>query len=237
MYLVQFLTPPRQNNPELLDEGAGTLDDVRASLHDLKRLNRYLGGTRAVVSHLYPRLRALSGQRTVVDIGTGDASLPLTIEQWAHQQSMPIHITALDLMPRHLQIARQETQSAQAIQLMSADALRLPFADQSVDYVVCSLLLHHFTQTDVIKILKESYRCARHGIIMSDLIRGWLPLIGYKIIQPIFNLHPITRQDGETSIRRGFTMPELTAMADAAALTAVRFYHHPMFRMTLVAER
>lgn len=72
---------------------------------------------------------------------------------------------------------------------------------------------------------------------MSDLIRGWLPLIGYKIIQPIFNLHPITRQDGETSILRGFTMPELNAMANAAGLTAARLHHHPMFRMTLVAER
>ena len=64
----------------------GTPQDVQRNLQEMTRINRYLGGIRAVTRHLYPRLRAQSLPATVVDIGTGAADLPNHITQWAQKK-------------------------------------------------------------------------------------------------------------------------------------------------------
>jgi ubiquinone/menaquinone biosynthesis C-methylase UbiE len=221
----------------LLDEGAGTLDDVKASLNDLRRLNRYLGGTRSVMGHLLPRLMYTDPPFTVLDIGTGDASLPLAITRHTIDHDISVQVTGLDLMPRHLAIARERVGNIRQIQLLQGDALHLPYADNSIDFVICSLLLHHFTRDQVIQLLREAYRCTRRAIIMSDLVRSRLSYLGFKLIQPVFSLHPFTRQDGEVSIMRSFTPDELEAIAHEAGLTHATLHRHLMFRMTLVADK
>jgi SAM-dependent methyltransferase len=210
---------------------------VKASLHDLRRINRYLGGTRSVMDHLMPRLMYTDPPFTVLDIGTGDASLPLAITRHTVDHDIPVQVVGLDVMSRHLTIARERVGNIRQIALLQGDALHLPYADNSVDYVICSLLLHHFTREQVIQLLQEAYRCARHAIIMSDLVRGWLPYLGFKLIQPVFNLHPFTRQDGEVSIMRGFTPDELQNIAHEAGLTHATLHKHLMFRMTLVTDK
>ncbi len=186
--------------------------------------------------HLRPRLDQLNAPATVLDIGTGDASLPLAVVN-GNPQTL---VTGLDVMRRHLVVARERVQLKRRIQLIEGDALHLPYADNSIDYVICSLLLHHFTREQVLALLQEAWRCTRQGLIMSDLVRGWLPYAGFKLIQPFFQLHPFTRQDGEVSIMRGFTPSELHEMAQEARLPDVsqmQVHQHPMFRMTLVIDR
>lgn len=232
-----LLIPSRKNETELLDVGAGTQDDVRHSLNDLKRLNQYLGGMRAVLKHLSSRMKTRSGRITILDIGTGDASLLKAVSGLMDKRGCSLNLVGLDLMARHLNIAQQKVHQDNLIHLAQANAIHLPFADRSVDFVICSLLLHHLTPSQVGQLLKEAYRCAKSAIIISDLVRGWLPYIGYKMIQPIFNLHPITRHDGEISIMRAFTVQELKEIASNATVASAKIYRHPMFRMTLVVDK
>ncbi len=233
----RLLTPSRQNTSELLDLGLGTQDDVRHSLNDLKRLNQYLGGLRAVLKHLSPRIKAQSGRISILDIGTGDASLLKAISRLINKQECATNLIGLDIMARHLNIAQQKTHADKHIHLTQANAMQLPLADKSVDFVICSLLIHHLAPSQVSQLLKEAYRCAKKAIIISDLVRGWLPYICYKLIQPLFNLHPITRHDGEKSILRAFTVQELKEIASNANLASATIHRHPMFRMTLVVDK
>ena len=140
-------------------------------------------------------------------------------------------------MARNLAMAEDTVRENPTISLLQADAFALPLRENSVDYVVCSLILHHFSPEQIMALLKIAYQVARRGIIMSDLTRGWLPYIGYKLITPIFGLHPITRHDGAVSIRRGYTVSEMRAMSVHAGLTDAHIHWHPMFRMTLVADK
>jgi hypothetical protein len=232
-----WLVPPRYDQPELLDQGAGTPDDVRASLGDLWRINRYLGGIPALTRHLFPRLRAHTGVVTLADIGTGSAEIPAFIARWARRQHLSVRILALEFAARHLEIARGYVQSLPNVHLVQADARNLPFPRERVDYVTSSVFLHHFPPEEVIELLRESIAIARRGIIMSDGVRGWLPLIAFKIGQPIFARSYITRYDGAASIRRAYTPSELRQLAAEAGLTNARVYRHPLWRMTLVADK
>lgn len=74
-------------------------------------------------------------------------------------------------------------------------------------------------------------------MIMCDLVRGWLPLLAFRLVQPVFARHFLTRHDGALSIRRAYTPRELLDLAHAAGLPHARVHTHWPWRMTLVVER
>src|SRR5687768_13068661 len=96
----------RVEQQEWLDLGYGSSAEVAASLAEMGRLNRYLGGLRALTVHLYPRLAALALQKdeiTVLDLGTGGAEIPVVLAGWARRHKTRLHILGVDLAQRHLE--------------------------------------------------------------------------------------------------------------------------------------
>jgi 2-polyprenyl-3-methyl-5-hydroxy-6-metoxy-1,4-benzoquinol methylase len=233
--MPSLLIPERVDRPELLDLGECAPTDVRASLHDLKRINRYLGGFESLTRHLYPRLRSLPNGALVADIGTGSADIPLLISRWTRRHKLNVRVLAVDLLARHLDVAQGCVRGEPGVHLLQADAGRLPFAEGGVDYVISMLFLHHFPPEQVVCLLREMFARARRGIIMCDTERGWLPYVGFKLVQPVFN--PVTRYDGAASIRRAYTPDEMLDMAREAGLTSPRVFRHIPWRMTLVADK
>lgn len=231
-----FFVPRRTDRAELLDLGVGSDEDVKANFDDLWRINRFLGGVQALTTHLYPRLAAHAGTPTVVDIGAGSGDIGDVIRQWAVRRGIQLHLWGLDLSARNLLLTqRREHLNAQTC--VQADALHLPFKSGSVDYFISSLFLHHLPPEPLKALLAQTFESARKGIIMSDLTRGWLPLVAFKIGQPLFARNYLTRHDGTASIRRAYTPAELLHMAQAAGLANARVYQHWGWRMTLVAEK
>lgn len=232
---ASFLTPARKDQPELLDQGEGSTADVRDNLKEMWRANRYLGGTQALTCHLFPLLRQGTNQTTVVDIGAGSGELGAFLAQWAKQNGLRVMVCALDISERNLSIARENTICD--VHLIQADACRLPFAGNQVDYIISTLFLHHLSPEQVINLLRETYIRARRGIVMSDLVRGYLPLLAFRLIQPVFARHYLTRYDGMLSVKRAYTPSELRSLAEASGLKSARVYHHFPWRMTLIAEK
>ena len=232
-----LLVPPRRDAQELLDLGVGSVQDVKANFADLWRINRYLGGIRAVTQHLYPRLQQPTEPQTVADIGTGSADMPAAIARWARHRQIDLRLWGLDLSARHLALAHHPRSSKHPAGLIQADALHIPFKAESVDYFISCLFLHHLSPEQAITFLSSTFSLAKRGIIISDIVRGRLPLIAFKLGQPIFARSFLTRHDGVVSIRRAYTPDELQQFAQAAGLSNARVYQHWPWRMTLVVDK
>jgi len=229
-----WLIPERVDKPELLDLGVSSTA-MRANLSDLWRINHYFGGLQALTDHLYPRLLAADRPVTVVDIGTGAADIPAAIARWAEGHKLDVRIIALDVAASHLALAREKISDLSGIHLVQADATCLPFGREEVDFFFSSLFFHHLMPEQIVALLGSAFACSRRGLIISDLRRGRLPLMGFKLIEPFFS--PITRHDGEVSIRRAYTPAEFGEFAQAAGLTNAQVYRHWPWRMTLVAQK
>ncbi|MDZ4770446.1 MAG: methyltransferase domain-containing protein [Chloroflexota bacterium] len=232
-----WLVPTRSEQIELLDQGVGTLDDVRENLGEMWRANRTFGGVRALTRHLYPLLERHSSPVRVVDLGSGSGKLALVLTAWAQRQGIALTVFSVDVAARHLTVARENIGDRADIALLQADALALPFAPDQIDYFVSSLFLHHFDPDTLIVLLRDLYQRGRRGIVMSDLTRGVLPLLGFRAIQPVFARHTLTRHDGLLSIRRAYTPAELLRLARAAGIETARVLRDFPWRMTLVAEK
>ncbi len=278
------LSPPQRDREELLDLGRGSVDEVRRSLHDIRRINTYLGGARVVCDATWRLLgnyeKATSEPMRVLDIGTGCADIPRRLQAQARRRGVRMQIVALDLSARHLHIAREDleleesrhmsthaanssanrakangakangakansadaSEFSSAIQLLQADAFRLPFRDGAFDIVVSSLFLHHFRGRQIMALLREFDRVSTGGWAMNDLVRHYVPLVFFRLTRPIFARSYVTRHDGEASLRRGYTVQEMRAIiAQAAQADAlfrdVRVAQHFPFRMSLVREK
>jgi ubiquinone/menaquinone biosynthesis C-methylase UbiE len=144
-------------------------------------------------------------------------------------------VIATDVNLEMLGIAVKKRPSG--VELVTADARSLPFADDSVDVAICSLVLHHLQPDDGVVMLREMARIARLGIVVNDLDRNWFGLFGTWLATRLLTRNPLTQHDGPLSVRRAYTPREIAAMAARAGLAVVRIDHCLGYRMAMTAVR
>ena len=205
---------------ELLD---GPLDDpaaLRGNLRDLERANRWLGGA----SLSARAIGALAGDRealTVLDVGTGAADIPAALLARAARDGRQLRVTGIDSRPEVLSAAvvrRPHLSMTPGLELHVGDGRSLPFPDRSFDIAHASLLLHHLEPTMAVALLREMSRVARRGIVVNDLIRGRLAWVGAWLLSHFATRNRYTRHDAPLSVRRAYTVAELTSLIAAAGL-------------------
>lgn len=232
-----MLTPKRIYEEELLDAGEGTDDDVRRNLADLRRINRFLGGTKVVLRAVQSIVeRDDLKQVSLLDVGTGSADIPTAVARWCDELGIKSHVAALDISERNLRIARTRLGIAGDVQLIRADSLALPFADRSFDFVSASLFMHHFQDDDVVRLLAGFARVASRAVIVNDLVRNLIPYYFAKLTGPILATSFLTRNDGPVSVLRGFTAEELSGLARRAGLTSFSVNRIFPYRLLMIAN-
>ncbi|HSE97385.1 MAG TPA: methyltransferase domain-containing protein, partial [Blastocatellia bacterium] len=234
---TNMLTPDRIYEEELLDAGEGTDEDVRKNLLDLRRINRLLGGTRVVLSAIEGALKQEPADRfSLLDVGTGSADIPSSVCRWSRERGLEPRIVGLDLSERNMRIARRHLGINRDVELVRADALFLPFAPRSFDFVSASLFLHHFREDDIVRLLEAFAAIARRAVIVNDLVRNLVPYYFIRATGPLFATSYLTRNDGPVSVLRGFTAAELKQLGQRAGLSRLSVRRHFPYRLSLIAD-
>ncbi len=232
--------PDRRSGPELLDLSpeSYTFEEHDGSLRELRLVNRYLGDVRVILKHLATIAAGRNRDRlTVLDVGTGSADIPAAIAGWARKTGTEISITAVDVNPQAIRIARNMIGDDPAVRFVVADALDLPFPENSFDLVLCSKTLHHFTAKEAIRLIQRISRIARQGYIVMDLRRSWVAYVLIFALTRILSRNRITRFDGPLSVLRAFTPGELASLASRAGASDFRISREPFWRMAISCMR
>jgi len=228
------LVPPRSTRAELLDERPADRGALRATLADLSRTNRWLGGRRALLAALEPLLLASDRPLEVLDVGTGSADLPRALASRARRLGREVIVTAIDREPLVAALAAETGGAARpGLRILCADARRLPFADGSFDVVTASLFLHHFEHRDIVELLRRFLRLARRAVIVNDLRRHLVPWLFIRVASRVTLRHPIYAHDAPLSVLRGFTREELTKAAREAGAASFELRRRLPYRLVL----
>jgi hypothetical protein len=197
---MTLLVPKRVDTPELLDEDDAPRADMERSLRDLRRFNRWAGGTS---TYLRMVRRLAPTARIVIDLGAGTADL---------LDALPAGVMtiAVDLNIKHLAYERNHSRALRVV----ADANRLPFRDASVDIVTSSHFFHHFEPEENAVILRGALRVARIGAMASDTRRNFLPLLFVRLLAILRLVGRITAYDAPASVLRGYTATEARAVGE-----------------------
>lgn len=220
---------------EYLDRPAKRAE-LETGLDHLASINRWLGGRRAVLRSLGPRLTR-GAAVSILDAGTGAGDIPRALVAWAHRRAIRLRITAIDRHPQTIGIARERTRVHSRITTARADVLALPFRDRSFDFALLSLTLHHLDDDARPAALRELRRVTRRAVLVNELERAWPHLIGAKLLSwTLWRRDHVTRHDAPVSVRRGFTPAELLDCARAAGFTHARVRRSFFYRLVLIAE-
>jgi orotate phosphoribosyltransferase len=226
----------RSDQPELIDGTSYTDEELVESLADIRRVNRWLGGTRALTRHLFPMIERLGQRRLrLLDVGTGSADIPATIVEWGRGRGIEIDFVVLDLNELAAREARAQTAASPEIRVVQADAMRLPFADQSFDFVLTTLFLHHLNTAQAARVIRDFARVARVAFIINDLRRHPVAYYSIKALTRIFTRNRLVRHDAAVSVLRGFTEGDLLELARAAR-TSLRIFRHFPYRFILIGQ-
>ena len=140
----------RVNTPEILDSDACPPDEVEASLRDISRINRWFGGV-ATTRQLIERVATATGRKTfsVLEVAAGFGEVSKIAGKQLGRKGIMLEVTDLDRVQTHL---------LRGNRTVVADALALPFRDNSFDLVSCSLFAHHLEPAESHSLPRK--RCA-----------------------------------------------------------------------------
>jgi SAM-dependent methyltransferase len=212
---------------ELLDDPAADAGTVESSLRDIAVANRWLGGTAAALHGLGRVLAGIprGSRATLLDIGTGHGDLPRAAVRWGRRRGIEIVPVALELNAVAAALALRA-----GIPTAVADAAAPPVAAGSVDVVLVSQVAHHFSRDSAVRLAVTCDHLARRGVVIADLRRSLIAAVGFRIGARLLGFDPVTRLDGVTSVRRGFTGGELEALLLRGGIRA-RVERRPGFRL------
>jgi len=218
---MSLLVPARRPVREMLDDETLPADDMARSLRDLELVNTRWGGSGALSEHLVRGMRALRGANggapdspfLVLDVGAGSGGVSKDIERRATREGQRTRVIAMDLQWRHLAAGRLSNGATRAL---AADALSLPLADRSVDWVVSTLFFHHFSPSENQRLFVEIARVARRGFAILDLRRHLFPWIFVSLAGRLLFESRASRHDGPASVLQAYTPEEARRIARAA---------------------
>ncbi len=213
---MSLLVPPRRPSPEALDDANLPCGEMCRSLRDLTLVNRRWGASRALERYLLPKLReARLPSVRLLDVGAGSGDVSRRLARVLRQEGFDARVAAADVQWRHLAAGRQMSGN-EPLACAAADAFRLPFASRSIDWIISTLVFHHFSPQQNVGLLRELSRVARLGFALLDLRRHLFPLLFVRLAGPLVFESPISIQDGIASVGQAYTLEEARAIAGEA---------------------
>lgn len=209
--------------PELMD-GPCSYEEMRACLCDISRVNRLTLAYRPVLDFMgrafgSEAARAISVSRAIriVDVGSGYGDTLRRVERWAAQHRVEVDLLGVDLNPDAVRAAREATPNGSRVRFLAGDVFATDEARQP-DIVLCTLMMHHLPEPEIIRLLAWMERSASVGWFICDLHRMPVP---YRLFSTLMRgpwWQRFIRPDGLASIRRGFRHDDWERMCGAAGV-------------------
>ncbi len=215
---------------ERLDTGDYTPAEYAKWQREMRLINRFLGDTRSLRLSLRGEMRNFSyGRVSVLDVGAGSGEMLKAARETIGDR--PLFLVGAEV---NADAARSINDLAFqfGIRGVQCDALKLPFADNSFDFAISSLFLHHLNETDATTLIKEMSRVAKRGFFIIDLHRHAAAYHLYRIFGRLF-LQRFTLEDGSLSILRSFRPGELLRLARMAGVRDAVVTRRAAFRLVL----
>ena len=190
---------------EKIDTGDYTAEQYERFLRDIRNINRFIGDERALKRTLLAEIKKEDLKEfSVLDIGAGSGELLRSCAKFARKTGRKTSLLGLELNSRSAESILEESSDFGEISSIRGDALNLPFENNSVDYVMCSLFTHHFAEEDIVKILRKMAGISKRKIFVIDLHRHPVAYGLYNIFTTATFMGHLVKEDGALSVKRGF---------------------------------
>jgi 2-polyprenyl-3-methyl-5-hydroxy-6-metoxy-1,4-benzoquinol methylase len=184
---------------------------IQDALDKIARINQLLGGNKLTLQGVKTLLSNSPKNEivTIVDVGCGNGDMLRTLADFGKKNNLKLELIGIDANKFTVGHAEKLSLNYSNISYSCEDIFDKPFRDLKYDILLCTLTLHHFKEDEILKLLTIFNNNSSKGIVINDLHRS---AVAYRLFQGIcliFGLNKMSKDDGLTSILRGFKKEEL----------------------------
>ena len=203
-------TKYRSRAPEMMDDFSMEGEELRDALDKLAGINKLLGGNRVTLQGVKKLINLKPGQTRfrIVDIGCGNGDMLRLLAEFAREKSFEFELIGIDANAFTIAHAAALSDTYSNISFRCEDI----FASRSgehFDIVLCTLTLHHFSDPEIVELLRIFKEKTALGMVINDLHRSSAAYYLFEAVCFVFGLNRMSRQDGLVSILRAFKKDDL----------------------------
>jgi 2-polyprenyl-3-methyl-5-hydroxy-6-metoxy-1,4-benzoquinol methylase len=202
-------TTHRSNAPEMMDDFSMKGDILKDALDKIANINQLLGGNKITIEGVKSLLKGkqIETPIRILDIGCGNGDMLRALAQYAVKHKLNFSLTGIDANAFTIQHAKQLSINYPNIHFECKDIF--DNLKEEYDIMLCTLTLHHFKDEEITNLLSNILPAIKVGIVINDLQRSRLAYYLFKALCFAFKLNYMSREDGLTSILRGFKKVDL----------------------------
>ena len=232
----------RSYEPELLDRDDIPFEDIRRNMQELDFINTWLGGHDITIRGLkklaQPFIDSAGDKKTafhICEIGCGGGDNLRAIDKWMKKKNVEVQYTGIDINPYCISVA-QSSAGLKQVQWITSDYKTVQF-EHKPHIIFCSLFCHHFTDDELIAMLRWMESNATVGYFINDLHRHPLAYYSIKTLTSLFSRSYLVRNDAPLSVLRGFSRKEIERLMQQAGQVEYSIEWKWAFRWLVVKGR
>ncbi len=203
-----------------MDDLTLATDALRQNLDELETINTWLGGYQPVLAALDRLKSRFPPGRPVrlADLGSGGGDTLRHIARWGRQKAIPLLLTGIDANPFMHSYAAAKSAGYPEISYQQTDIFSAEFQTQPFDVLTCSLFCHHFTDEELVPLLRQWHQQARVAVVINDLHRHWLAYYSIKWLTRLLGGSYLVQHDAPLSVARAFRRADWVSLLARAGI-------------------
>jgi 2-polyprenyl-3-methyl-5-hydroxy-6-metoxy-1,4-benzoquinol methylase len=220
----------RSYTKELLDADNISFEDIKGTMKELNTINTLLGGHAITVNGIN-NFKNGNESLHVCEIGCGGGD---NLKAIAKSNNAHFIFTGVDLKQECVDFAKQQYADLNATWIAS-DYSKVAF-ETKPDVIFSSLFCHHFTEEQLVFMLKWMKDTSAKGFFINDLQRNSIAYFLIKWLTKFFSKSYLVINDGPISVSRGFHKKEWQALFAQAGITNYSIKWKWAFRYLIVCK-
>ncbi|MEB2779006.1 methyltransferase domain-containing protein [Algoriphagus sp. C2-6-M1] len=209
----------RSEEKELMDDLNCSGEELNQTLRELKTINRWLGGNYVTTSGLAKIFKSYpQNSYSIADIGCGGGDMIRVMGSWAKRRKKQVYFTGIDANRNIIGLAAVRLADLSEVSWRVQNVFEPEFSEEKVDISTCTLFTHHFTDSELVGLLKSLQAKSHLGIVINDLHRHWFAYTSIKFLTRLFSKSKMVRHDASLSVLRSFSRNDWERILNKAGI-------------------
>jgi 2-polyprenyl-3-methyl-5-hydroxy-6-metoxy-1,4-benzoquinol methylase len=206
----------RSYEKELLDREDIPFADIRQNMVELEFINTHLGG-HSITIEGFKKILNNEKSVSICEIGCGGGDNLNAINNWCTTKKVTASFTGIDINANCIAYAKTKSQ-IQNVNYITSDYRLIEFNGNKPGIIFSSLFCHHFTNEELIEMMKWMDANSSQGFFINDLHRHPVAYQFIKLATKVFSKSYLVKNDAPLSVLRGFKKKEWVNILEQAGI-------------------
>jgi 2-polyprenyl-3-methyl-5-hydroxy-6-metoxy-1,4-benzoquinol methylase len=210
----------RSQAMEIMDDLTYHDEVIFQTLRELDFINQWLGGNSVTLNAIEKVWSKIPKEKIafISDLGCGSGEMLRLIAKKALSEKRDFQLIGIDANPHVVEYAQKQSKEPVNLNFEAVNVFSDEFRARHFDIIVATLFLHHFSDDELINLLRSLKRQANTGVVVNDIHRHPLAYYSIKWLTTLFSKSSMVKFDAPLSVLRAFKRKELSAILQKSGI-------------------